>query len=225
MAQFPTQAGPNSDVWNQQDVYRAVAGSNWPARPGAPTSVTATAGNAQASVAFTAPASNGGSTITSYTVTSSPGGITASGASSPITVTGLTNGTAYTFTVAATNTQGTGASSAASNSVTPTNSRTVVVQVWGGSGGPGRGGNSSGGGYSTSTFQAPPGTVLTYVVGSGYSSYTSGTGIYGGGAGNGTTAAGGFSGVFLGPSSLSQNTATQNRAIVIAGGSGGGGDD
>jgi hypothetical protein len=71
--------------------------------PGPPTSVTASAGNASASVAFVAPTNNGGSAITGYTVTSSPGGITATGATSPINVTGLTNGTAYTFTVVATN--------------------------------------------------------------------------------------------------------------------------
>ncbi|HUO50311.1 MAG TPA: fibronectin type III domain-containing protein [Candidatus Paceibacterota bacterium] len=87
--------------------------------PGAPTIGTATAGDAQATVTFTAPASDGGSPITSYTVTSSPGGITASGAASPLTVTGLTNGVSYTFTVKATNAVGTGAASAASNSVTP----------------------------------------------------------------------------------------------------------
>lgn len=87
--------------------------------PGAPTIGTATAGDAQADVAFTAPASDGGSAITGYRATSTPGGITATGASSPITVTGLTNGTAYTFTVAAQNAVGYGAESASSNSVTP----------------------------------------------------------------------------------------------------------
>jgi hypothetical protein len=87
--------------------------------PGAPTIGTATAGNAQAAVSFTAPANTGGPAITSYTATSSPGGFTASGASSPLTVSGLTNGTAYTFTVTATNSIGTGTASAASNSVTP----------------------------------------------------------------------------------------------------------
>lgn len=87
--------------------------------PTAPTIGTATAGNAQASVSFTAPASNGGATITGYKVTSLPGGITATGTASPITVTGLTNGTAYTFTVQAQNSIGYGAPSAASNSVTP----------------------------------------------------------------------------------------------------------
>ncbi len=93
---------------------------------GAPTIGTATAGNAQASVTFTPPASSGGATITGYTVTSSPSGFTGTGSSSPITVTGLTNGTAYTFTVTATNSAGTGSASAASNSVTPKASQTIT---------------------------------------------------------------------------------------------------
>ena len=87
--------------------------------PGAPRKVTATAGSEQATVSFSAPDSDGGSPITSYTVTSSPGNITAVGTSSPITVTGLTNGTGYTFTVTATNAIGTGPASAPSNKVTP----------------------------------------------------------------------------------------------------------
>jgi M6 family metalloprotease-like protein len=86
--------------------------------PGVPTIGTATAGNGQATITFTSPGSDGGSAITGYTVTSHPGNITATGTASPITVTGLTNGTAYTFTVTATNAVGTGAASAASNSVT-----------------------------------------------------------------------------------------------------------
>ena len=86
--------------------------------PGIPTGVNATAGNAQATISFSAPASTGGSAITFYTVTSSAGQ-TASGSSSPITVTGLINGTGYTFTVTATNAAGTGQASSASNQVTP----------------------------------------------------------------------------------------------------------
>lgn len=89
------------------------------APPGAPTGVSATATANAAVVSFTAPTSTGGSPILYYTVTSSPGGFTASGTSSPVAVAGLTNGTAYTFTVTATNAVGTSPASAASNSVTP----------------------------------------------------------------------------------------------------------
>ena len=90
--------------------------------PGAPTSVTATStGATTANVSFTAPASDGGATITSYTATSSPGGITGSisqAGSGTISMTGLTAGTAYTFTVKATNSAGTSVASSASNSIT-----------------------------------------------------------------------------------------------------------
>lgn len=89
-----------------------------PPIPNAPTIGTATAGVEDASVTFTA-VDPDGFPITSYTVTSSPGGVTATGTSSPIVVTGLTTGTAYTFTATATNLAGTSASSNASNSATP----------------------------------------------------------------------------------------------------------
>ncbi len=99
--------------------------------PDAPTGVTVTAGDGQATVNFTAPASDGGSPITSYTATSSSGGLTgtcAGPAACEITVTGLTNGTAYTFTVIATNATGDSAASAASNTVTPAAARPDPTQ-------------------------------------------------------------------------------------------------
>ena len=87
--------------------------------PGAPTAVTATAtGQTTATVSFTAPANNGGNAITTYTVTSSPGGITASGSTSPISVTGLSASTTYTFTVTANNGTLTSVPSGASSAIT-----------------------------------------------------------------------------------------------------------
>jgi hypothetical protein len=90
--------------------------------PDAPTIGTATATFGGITVAFTAPANVGGSAITSYIATAkrtSDGVLfTASGAASPITVTGLTE-VAFTATVVAVNSYGPSASSAASNSVTP----------------------------------------------------------------------------------------------------------
>ena len=87
--------------------------------PDAPTSIIATPGIGQATVAFTIPESDGGATITSYTVTSNPGGFTATGPNSPLIVSGLADNTSYTFTVTATNSVGSSASSAASSPMTP----------------------------------------------------------------------------------------------------------
>ena len=81
---------------------------------GAPTSPTATAGNGQATVSWTAVPGD----IASYTVTSSPGGQTCTTAATSCTVTGLTNGTAYTFTIQAANEFGSGPASSATAPVT-----------------------------------------------------------------------------------------------------------
>ena len=87
--------------------------------PDPPRNVTATAGNGMVTVCFTPPKSDGGSPVTVYTVRSHPGGIKAKGTKSPVTVKGLANGQAYTFTVTAGNSVGTGLASGPSNSVTP----------------------------------------------------------------------------------------------------------
>jgi hypothetical protein len=87
--------------------------------PGAPTGVTATAGNGRAVVSWRAPASNGGSPITGYTVSATAGGASATTAGAlSATVPGLINGNTYTFTVTAANAAGPSLASAASNAVT-----------------------------------------------------------------------------------------------------------
>jgi len=135
--------------------------------PGVPTSVSATAGDGQAVVSFTEPTYKGKGTV-SYTVTSSPGGITATGSSSPITVTGLTNGTTYTFTVAASTSGIASAASSASAGVAPTPPNYVLSQTF-----------TSGG-----TYTVPSGkSYLAVVVASGGSAGATG------GAGNNVNAA------------------------------------
>ena len=97
--------------------------------PGPPTDVQAVAGDEFAVVTWTAPASDGGTAITQYTVTSNPGGVTAivDGSQLTATLTGLTNGVTYTFTGTATNAVGTSAPSTATNAVIPKNDPPVAV--------------------------------------------------------------------------------------------------
>jgi uncharacterized repeat protein (TIGR02543 family) len=113
-------------------------------KPDAPTGVSATSGgNASTTVSWTAP-SDGGSAITSYTATSNAGQ-TCSSSTTSCSITGLTNGTPYTFTVTATNSIGTSDPSSASSAATPA---APVVTV-----------PSSGGGGGGSTYVAPVPTV------------------------------------------------------------------
>ena len=115
----PTTASA-SGIWTSDQAAQYTKAGTWPCIPGAPTIGTASisSGSTTASVTFTPPSDLGAGSIT-YTATSSPGGLTGTGAS-PISVSGLTVGTAYTFSVRGATPGGTGPSSAASNSITPT---------------------------------------------------------------------------------------------------------
>jgi hypothetical protein len=129
----PSASGTNGDIAYDASFLYVKSASGWRRTAiatwtplGAPTSVTATAGNEQATVSWTAPVDNGGYAITDYAVQfSSNSGSTwttfADGTSTTTTatVTGLTNGTAYVFRVAAVNGAGTGPYSSATSSVTP----------------------------------------------------------------------------------------------------------
>ena len=126
--------------------------------PDAPSSVSATAGAQSASVSFVAPFDEG-SVITSYTViatdltTPANGGQTATGSASPITVTGLTSGDSYTFTITATNAVGQGAPSLPSTAITPTTLGTSALSIVNVGGKDGR---PDGGDQIVVTYGTPP---------------------------------------------------------------------
>lgn len=124
LAGFVTDAAGNAFA-----SYQTISPSHVtqaPTAPSAPAMGTATAAPGQATVTFSAPASTGNSLILDYTVTASPGGMTVTGAGSPLVVAGLANGTSYTFTVTARNDIGTSPPSAPSNAVTPQQSQTIL---------------------------------------------------------------------------------------------------
>jgi adhesin/invasin len=87
------------------------------ATPGAPTITTITPGDASLSVAFTAPASDGGATITNYEYSTNNGGswtaVSPASATSPVSIAGLTNGTTYQVRLRAVNSAGSGTQSSA----------------------------------------------------------------------------------------------------------------
>ncbi len=117
---FGITAGPDGNMWF---TTRAGAiGFIGTGLPGPPPAPVATAGNGSATVSWSAPPSDGGSPVTGYTVTASPGGRSCTWIAGPLqcSVSGLSNGRSYTFSVAATNVQGTGPASGPSSSVAPT---------------------------------------------------------------------------------------------------------
>jgi len=121
-------AGVNSFGTSQFSILSAAFTAQIPTPPGAPTGVVATPGNASAQVAWSAPASNGGLPITSYTITaqlcnpgcSSAGNVTVPASQTGLSFTGLLNGATYNFVVVASNTAGNSPASLPSNAVTPT---------------------------------------------------------------------------------------------------------
>src|SRR5215472_17221901 len=137
-----------------------------PTAPGMPTNVSAIAGDSSATVSWTAPASDGGSPITSYTVTAfaggAPAGITTIQSGSPATVFPLTNSVAYTFSVHATNAIGNGPESAQSAPVTPAAPAVPAVTV--GMTGPPTGSVVSNGSASYVVTVANTGTITAPAV-------------------------------------------------------------
>jgi hypothetical protein len=196
-----------------------------PAPPDAPTNVSATAGNQSATVSWTAPGNNGGSPITGYRINAYPSGATqpsqqlpAGASATSATVTGLTNGTSYTFTVTATNSVGTSQESVASAPVTPaptvpgaptgvsaTGGNQTATVFWAA---PSNNGGSAITGYTVNVYpsgatqpsqQVPAGASATSV---GVSGLTNGTSY--------TFTVTATNGVGAGPESASSNAVTAN---------------
>lgn len=159
--------------------------------PSAPRSVAATAGENQASVTWTAPSSNGGSSITGYTArawTAATGGSTTATCQPAVptglgcTITGLTGATTYYVDVVATNEMGTGSAPAARVTVTPTAPPAPPASGGGGGGGGGSSaGSSAGGGGGDSTWLVkevrpssgpPSGGTTALIIGYGFTGAT-----------------------------------------------------
>ncbi|MFM8894759.1 MAG: fibronectin type III domain-containing protein, partial [Actinomycetales bacterium] len=145
-----------------------VASPAFAAVPGAPAAPSAVAGSGSASITWAAPSSDGGNPIIDYTVSSTPAsaGCTTTAPTITCNVTGLTNGTSYTFTVVAENADGPGASSPASTAVTPrtvpdaptgvgvTAANTALSVSWTA---PGNNGGSAVTGYTATAYDASTG--------------------------------------------------------------------
>lgn len=176
---FPSRITPGADgnLWFANNGSNSIGSIGTgvtlvSAVPGSPTSVSAIAGVNQATVSWSPPPSNGGLPVASYTVTGSPGGQTCSWSSGPLscTVTGLTYGFSYTFTVVAHNAIGDGppwSASVAVGSLLPpvvmtavgsADTQGVVGSVLGRYDGTPLGANTLG------TYNVPAAPSATYVV-------------------------------------------------------------
>jgi uncharacterized repeat protein (TIGR02543 family) len=149
-------------------IYQAPVG-----KPGSPTIGTPSIiDSTTVSVPFSPPASDGGSAITSYRVTSYPRGKTGTSASSPISISGLTTGSPETFTVVAISAFGTSESSTASAVITPRDRFTANFNAQGGSS------VSSASYYTNESVTAPSSTTLSgYTFNGWFESTTAGSAV------------------------------------------------
>jgi hypothetical protein len=218
----------------------AIGGPYASAPVNAPTSLSNVPSTTSVAISFTAPTNDGGSAITNYEYSfngSSWTALSPADATSPITVSGLTENTAYSIYLRAVNIIGSGpGSSATSFTTTRANFAVEILTIAGGGGGPSyqyptASGGGGGGGLATGTPTITPGTVYTITVG-GASTASSGLGISSsaganasgstGGASGGSTGAGGNAG---GPNNGGTGglSSISGSSTYYGGGGGGGG--
>jgi hypothetical protein len=188
--------------------------------PQAPTIGTATGGDTSVSLTFTAGAT-GGSAITNYKYSIDGTTYTAlspAQTSSPLTISGLTNGQSYSFYLKAVNANGDSAASAASNSATPLGSFEIMVVA--GGGGTTSGGGGAGGFRVLTNQVLSSGTTYTATVGGGGAG---GTGPGGSNAHVGSNSSFSGSGLTTITSSGGGRGGPINADEAMSGGSGGGG--
>lgn len=215
---FTGKANGNWSLNNQLQQKQANLWSKAVYAPNAPTIGTASQNSSSSiSITFTGSTDAGGGTITSYTATSTPGGITGTATSSPIIVTNLTTDISYTFTVHANSSLGyTSSESSASNSVTLTSNPTSFIAIAGSSSTPSIAvypwNTSTGAGVKYSD----PATVVTGAQQIAFNFFqATGTAIY---VSNSTTPFihgypwnNGFGTKFSNPSTLPENTINKMR--------------
>lgn len=180
-----------SGAWTLREAEALKRAGTWPTaprQPGAPSGLSAAAGNASLTLSWTAPTSD--LPITGYIVEYTASGGSAQTISTGTTattyaITGLTNGTTYTMRVAAVSDVGAGAYSATANGTPVSGVDVEYLVVAGGGGGHFDGGGGGAGGFLSGTILFSPGTAVSVSVGQG-----GGTGIN---AGPGTGSKGGNS--------------------------------
>ena len=214
-----TQSSSGAGMFTGTEVTQYIENGIWASLPGPVRNVVTTVGSQQITITFSSPLSDGGTTITSYRIVAQPDNIVATGASSPITVSGLTNGTNYTFTITAINSSGSGEkvyTTATPNLPGATSIDYLIVAGGGGAYGAngGRqenGGAGAGGLLQGSALTITPNTTYSITVGAGGTSGTSWT--------NGQNS------VAFGQTSIGGGKGGQRRtgAAGGSGGSGGGG--